>query len=395
MSTTVTDVAPPPAPSGAGAPDAPARPGRPRAADERPLVGVLYASVWLLFLESTVVAAGRLLPGWRGWLGLLAVVGFAAAYLVAFLASRRRRRAGAATSPREAAVSLLPLVALAALLCVVVGQDGTATFVFLAVASVLVLPRPGAVAAVLGLALLNEVTPLVVAGWQRQSSLTLAVVLAAFAMTGVLQVIARNRQLVEAQERNARLLVEGERTRFARDLHDVLGHSLTVVTAKAELARRLVHVDPERAEAELADLERLSRDALVDVRRAVEGYRDLTLPGELARARQALETARIHAELPGSTEMVPTAVRELFAWAVREGVTNVIRHSRARSCRVVIAPDRLEVVDDGPGPLVTTGGLEEVGGHGLLGLRERAAPLGGSVVTETLDPGFRLAVVVP
>ena len=97
--------------------------------------------------------------------------------------------------------------------------------------------------------------------------------------------------------------------------------------------------DPARAKAELADLERLSRDALADVRRAVEGYRDLTLPGELARARAALEAAEIRADLPNTTDEVASDLRELFAWTVREGVTNVIRHSHARSCRVALDAD--------------------------------------------------------
>ena len=111
------------------------------------------------------------------------------------------------------------------------------------------------------------------------------------------------------------------------------GHSLTVITVKAELAGRLLDVDPERARAEVADLERLSRDALADVRRAVEGYRELTLPGELARARAVAARGRDRgrpARQPPTT--CPRDLRELFAWTVREGVTNVIRHSGATRC---------------------------------------------------------------
>ena len=149
-----------------------------------------------------------------------------------------------------------------------------------------------------------------------------------------------------------------------------------MITVKAELAQRLLDVDPARAKAEVADLERLSRDALFDVRRAVEGYRELTLPGELARARTALAAAEIDADLPNSTEEVPSDRRELFAWTVREGVTNVIRHSGARRCTVRLTPDAAEVLDDGRGPKE-----DPAGGSGLLGLRERAAALGGTVVT--------------
>ena len=115
---------------------------------------------------------------------------------------------------------------------------------------------------------------------------------ASVAVFGLRTVMTRNIDLVSAQQENASLAVENERTRFARDLHDILGHSLTVITVKAELAQRLLDVDLERARAEIADLERLSRDALADVRRAVEGYRELTLPGELVRARVALARRR-------------------------------------------------------------------------------------------------------
>jgi len=124
------------------------------------------------------------------------------------------------------------------------------------------------------------------------------------------------------------------------------------------------------------------------VRRTVEGYRDLTLPGELARAREALRAADIEADLPNSTDDVPTELRELFAWTVREGVTNVIRHSHAHACRVVITPTCVEVTDDGDGA------PDEVSsGSGLRGLRERAAAAGATVVTRSLTPGFSLSVV--
>jgi two-component system sensor histidine kinase DesK len=199
----------------------------------------------------------------------------------------------------------------------------------------------------------------------------------------------RNIALVSAHEENAELAVENERTRFARDLHDILGHSLTVITVKAELAQKLFDVDPERARAELADLERLSRDALSDVRLAVQGYRELTLPGELAHARTALAAAEIAAELPNSVDEVPSDRRELFAWAIREGVTNVIRHSHATRCSVVLHPDRVDIRDDGVGP------GSDGGGHGLRGLSERASAMNGTVVTRSLEPGFSLSVVLP
>jgi two-component system, NarL family, sensor histidine kinase DesK len=132
------------------------------------------------------------------------------------------------------------------------------------------------------------------------------------------------------------------------------------------------------------------------VRRAVEGYRELTLPGELARARTALAAAEIEAELPNSTDEVPSHLRELFAWTVREGVTNVIRHSGATRCEVRLGPDAAEVVDDGSGAraLVPDSG-EGRSGSGLVGLRERAAAVGGTVTTQVREPrGYLLRVAV-
>ena len=123
------------------------------------------------------------------------------------------------------------------------------------------------------------------------------------------------------------------------------------------------------------------------MREAVSGYRRLTLPGELTRARVALAAAEIEARLPGSADQVPSELRELFAWTVREGVTNVIRHSGARSCEVVLTPTSAEVRDDGAGPAPSP-----TPGSGLAGLRERAAIVGATVVTRTLDPGFSLEV---
>ena len=158
----------------------------------------------------------------------------------------------------------------------------------------MIFPFRVAAPAVLALVVV-DVALFAVNDWGSPTGLVFGVVAASFAVFGMRTVMTRNIELLSAQQENASLAVENERTRFARDLHDILGHSLTVITVKAELAQRLLDVDPERTRAELADLERLSRDALADVRRAVEGYRELTLPGELARARAALAAAEIEA----------------------------------------------------------------------------------------------------
>ena len=153
--------------------------------------------------------------------------------------------------------------------------------------------------------------------------------------------------------------------RIARDLHDLLGHSLTAVTVKAQLAGRLVGRDDTRAAAEMHEVERLSRQALADVRAAVAGYREVSLAVEVATAREVLGAAGIAADLPGAVDEVPAELRELFGWAVREGVTNAVRHSGAKRVRVQVTPSSVEVTDDGrrrSGP---------AGGSGLAGLAER------------------------
>lgn len=353
--------------------------------------GPLFAAVWLFFLLDP------LLTGWRhrdevgGIVGMLATIAFGAVYMALWIRMRDDRVRLIESSPlRFTAPYLGSLAVLALVMILSLGETGLASIVYIAVACMMVLPLRVAAVVVL-LLTLGTVALSAVEGWGSQLGLAFGIVAASVAIFGLRTVIRRNLDLVRAEQANADLAIENERTRFARDLHDILGHSLTVITVKAELAQRLLDIDVDRARAELADLERLSRDALADVRRAVEGYRELTLPGELARARTALAAAEIEAELPNSADEVPTELRELFAWTVREGVTNVLRHSGARRCQVALTPTAAEVRDDGAGP---TRHHDAAGtGSGLAGLRERAAAVGATVVTEQLDPGFVLRVV--
>ncbi|MEV5003655.1 sensor histidine kinase [Nocardioides sp. LML1-1-1.1] len=360
-------------------------------APPRPLgrLGPLFAAVWLVFLIDPVRAAVDDLPAVHAEVGLVATVAFAASYVglwVVLRIDRARLRLGPPLPVRLGWTALL--VGLAAVMVATLGQVGTASVVYLAVTFVILYPLVVFVPVVLGLAAAVLATGVTVDGWEHSPWLAFSVVAASLAVFGVRSMMARNVELLRAHETNAELAAEQERTRLARDLHDILGHSLTVITIKAELAGRMLDVDLDRTRAELADLERLSRDALADVRRAVQGYRDLSLPGELARARTALQAAEIEASLPGSTDDVPSDLRELFAWTVREGVTNVIRHSGARRCEVVLAPTRAEVRDDGRGP-----SAEGPPGSGLTGLQERAEALGARLVTRRLDPGWSLTVV--
>jgi two-component system, NarL family, sensor histidine kinase DesK len=193
--------------------------------------------------------------------------------------------------------------------------------------------------------------------------------------------------LAEARAELAHLAAESERSRIARDLHDLLGHSLTTITVKAGLARRLGATEPERAIAEIAEVESLSRQALAEVRAAVSSYR-VTLAGELARGGELLRASGVTADLPTATDTVDPAYQELFGWAVREGLTNVARHSRATTCAVTLSPSQIEIRDDGVG-------WPSDWGHGLSGLSERVASAGGTVEAGPLSPrGWRLRVAL-
>ena len=215
----------------------------------------------------------------------------------------------------------------------------------------------------------------------------------------------RNQELMQARAELARSAVTAERERFARDLHDLLGHSLSVIAIKAELAGRLLQIDPERAAAEVGDVEQVARQSLREVRQAVSGYRQPTLEGELEGARVALSAAGIVAEFERAPVALDPDVEAVLAWAVREGATNVIRHSGARHCQVRVragvADAEVEVVDDGGGEASLgageTGAGNGDGGHGIEGLSERAEQLRGRIEAGRLPGGggFRLAVSIP
>lgn len=194
-----------------------------------------------------------------------------------------------------------------------------------------------------------------------------------------------------AHEELEHLAKVAERERIARDLHDVLGHTLSLITLKSELARKLVDRDPERAKQEMQDVETASRAALADVREAIRGYRSDGIFAELARARAALETAGVAVECDTDPVPLSPAQESVLALALREAVTNVVRHAEASRCNVKLKRNAalctLEVADDGRG----AAGPE---GNGLRGMRERLEALGGSLRLLTSN-GTRLIIDLP
>jgi two-component system sensor histidine kinase DesK len=345
----------------------------------------LFPSVWLAYLAQTVGGVHQYSRGWATLVGYAIVIGFAACYLAAL---------GAAWSGRRTRfwATYLAMFLLCAAETPLAHQHAFVMFVYVAVITVGRL-RGYAVPVIALLAAAAAFTPALVPAWHTgiQADWLVTIPLVAVAMWGFFGIIRSNAELAAARAEVARLAAENERTRIARDLHDLLGHSLTTITVKAGLARRLSERgESARATAEIGEVERLSRRTLADVRAAVVGHRDITLAGELATAREVLRAAGILAELPGSVDIVDPSLSELFGWVVREGVTNVVRHSRATHCTVSFGPDWIEVVDDGRG-----GPAAPAVGSGLVGLRERVAAFGGTAETRPLAPGWRLRVEVP
>jgi two-component system sensor histidine kinase DesK len=286
----------------------------------------------------------------------------------------------------------------------VIGFNGLWMLIFVSAATIILLPGRVALAIVASLAVISAVLPQWIKPWHQkglQWNVGASVALASLAVFGFSRLIRANAELAAVREEVATLAAERERMRIARDLHDLLGHSLTTVTVKAALAARLFDQDPARARAEIAEVEVLARESLADVRAAVAGYREVRLATELATAREVLAAAGIEAQVPGAVEGMSPEVGGLFGWVVREGVTNVVRHSRATKVRITLDATGIEIVDDGEGcpkpPTHETASIATAG-HGLVGLAERADALGGRLFAGPVDgsaSGFRLRVEVP
>jgi two-component system, NarL family, sensor histidine kinase DesK len=407
---------------GDGAPAAPEVIGTPRKMNR---VGWMFAAIWLVYLAQP---ASRL---WSDpnlvhrYLGLADLIAFAAVFVATFAAARfLRLRKNRQLSRRIGVAVMAAQATFVAVAYFVIGPSASSLFIYVAVMAVFVLPTRVGWAVVAACIAASQIVPWQVHGWAPDGSVAFQIFVSALAAWGVGLVILRNAELVAARNEITRLALADQRNEFARDLHDILGHSLTVVAVKAELAGRLASLDPQRAETEIADVERIARQALADVRAAAAGYREITLAGELASAQTALAAAGVEADMPDQEmSRIPRPQQELFGWAVREGVTNVVRHSGATRCRIRVGPSEVEISDDGCGPpaapaddggharagrlasAADAGGwvpddLQRLGsgcgatsGHGLSGLRERAAAAGATLsVGRSAAGGFALRV---
>ncbi|EPD55122.1 sensor histidine kinase [Streptomyces sp. HGB0020] len=368
--------------------------GEPARTPREAMYKLVWILPWLVFLAAPVrdLTGGHHSTGATaaGWAGLLA---FVAVYMTVVF-----RNMGRALPARVVAGLLAVLAVLAVILCLTLGGHWLGLFVYVSVSCGLTLPLrasywtiPLTTAAFLAVGLREDQDT----AW----GLVLVVLLVGYSMTGVRQLVSTTIELQKARATVAQLAANEERLRLARDLHDLLGHSLSLITLKSELAGRMLPGHPDKAAQQVADIEQVSRQALVDVREAVTGYRRARLSAELAGAQVALTAAGIVADVPHEPDLsaVPEESEAALAWAVREAVTNVVRHSGAGRCTVEVLRRQtldgqmleVSVEDDG------SGGSGDGPGNGLTGLRERLEKAGGTLEAGRARHGFRLVARAP
>src|SRR5215203_4286145 len=312
------------------------------------LLGPLFGLVFLIYPVRAVLTSDPT-PA-RVSLALIGAALFAGVFL--WLIWMQEPPWSASVEPsevrkRRATIALLAVLALA--LNLALGSEWRVLFFHVNVAAGIMLLTRDAYVAIVGLAT-TTLTLGFVSGMAWLALPTTAIGLWA---TAFVRQVAAVAELRSAREELARLAVNEERLRFARDLHDLLGHSLSLITLKSELAGRLLPDEPEKAETEVHDIEEVARQALGEVREAVAGYRQPTLDEELAGAAEMLEAAGIDCRIENEAGLLPREIDGVLAWAVREGTTNVIRHSRARNCHIYLAREEgmvyAKITDDGRG----------------------------------------------
>jgi two-component system, NarL family, sensor histidine kinase DesK len=367
-----------------------------------PAVWLLFTVIWLPFLFYPIrdLLAARLSP-LRLCIALVGMALFVGIYLWLMLDDPFR---DAPLPPQEvwlhvALITLLTAIVLA--LTLTYSIDWLWFVMYANMAAAVRLPVRAAAPTIIGLTLLTFWVGTATADWTLASRIVSPVAAVAVAMIGISRLMVTIRDLRAARQEIARLAVAEERLRFARDVHDLLGHSLSTIAIKTTLARRLLPGDPARAMHELDDVQTVTQEALREVREAVTGYRQPALATELANAREVLAAAGIACRCEETAGPLPPAIESVVAWAVREGVTNVVRHSRARHVAIRLQTAdgsmRADIIDDGNGgahaslPTSLNGS-----GSGLRGLAERAAAIGGSVEAGPRPTGgFALRVTLP
>ncbi len=365
-----------------------------------PFGWALFTAVWLLFPIGFVI---QMLRAGLSPVGMLVFLASMVAFVGVFVWLMLRHPfpdSGLTLLELRGRFGLLAvLAALAIFVELAYGEGVPWRFMYIVVAASATLPTRHAAWMVAAATVFAGAFYEVRSGWEAVAEgwvYLIPFALIGVGMIAVSRLVATIRELEEARKEISRLAVSEERLRFARDLHDLLGHSLSLITLKSELAGRLLPEDPEKAAGEVRDIEGVARRSLGEVREAVAGYRRPTLSEELDGAREMLEAAGIEVEVENEVGLLPGGADTVLAWTVREGVTNVIRHSRARNCAISLTRNedgsRAEITDDGVGFPEEPNGS----GSGLPGLAERVAASGGEFEAEPgPGGGFRLKVRLP
>ena len=366
-----------------------------------------FSAVWLVYLIQPVA---NLFGHHHGvaWIagGLAITVAFCVIYMLVLMYSDEQ--------PRLGRYGLVAIAVLAALACTVYGKDWTPLWIYVSAATGLVLAAApdGRRAAMLGVAGVGAcyVFFSLVSHQDLTNTLIvlLPVLLIGLAMMGFRMQMTLMHELAQARGTVAKLAANEERLRLARDMHDLTGQSLSMITLKSELAAKRLAKLPASAErdavlTELGDIGQVSRQTLHDIREAVSGYRRPTLAIEAITAQNALEAAGIglddDAELTLRSGTFDPDAESVLAWCLREAVTNVIRHSHARRCRIRLTDHlgelSLEVTDDGHG--LADQDQKNPTGSGLRGMSERLSAIGGRLALGWAEPGrgLRLTATVP
>lgn len=352
-------------------------------------LGMLSVSIWLIFLVPVVIGIHHQQESWGPRLfGFVMVSAFILVYM--WLVGRWMPAAEDGRSPAPAR-----LAAAVAALMVIMGLTGLTAESFVIgmtpyPTALVVFCLPPRVGIPLGVLLWLGSSFLAAAVWSLPSWW-----LVAGPGVGVLFItVIRMTEHYEQRRRRdgERLRQAQERSAIARDVHDVLGHSLTVLSIKAQLAARLIDADPQRAREELSRIDELARESLTQVRSTVTRLRTPELRTEVEAVRAALHAAGVRSEL--EAERDPADIDDehrLLAWTLREAVTNVLRHAKASRCRVELGPGRISITDDGIG---LPEEVDEAAGSGLRGLRERARAAGARFTAGTADAGIGTRIEV-
>ncbi|MFD6920265.1 sensor histidine kinase [Streptomyces sp. NPDC059944] len=333
---------------------------------------------------------GRTAQPWIGAVGLFA---FNSLYIyVTFRAFVKDKR--------ESRSTRVALVVMGFITCgLAVGYGGSWLYFFplLGLATGAVLRGPWLGRTGLALTALAAVVSSVRAGWDAVN-VAYGTFLSTMVTAAILSLSEAVRELRSARQELARQAVEKERMRFSRDLHDLLGHTLSVIVVKSEAARRLAPRDLDAALVQVTDIESVGRQALTEIREAVTGYREGSLATELDRARSALSAARVEPVVRQSGPPLVPQTEVLLGWVLREAVTNIVRHSDATGCDITVdgTPDLVRLTVSDNGTEAAPAAPEAGGGTGLKGLTERLAAAGGSLEAgRTPRGGFRVRAELP